>query len=177
MTKTLPGTTPRRSRAFTIAEMLVVLVIIAFASTVSLMAYSNHRKAANLRSASEKVKRAMIDARYRAIAEGQTARLVFDLTNQAFWIDIVDGLGRTAQPMVLPPETFGLDVVLESVQIQNVVATADQIAADFKPDGTNPLAKVLLRRESDDPNLDASYYTIQIYPSSAEPHIWANTRR
>ncbi|MCC5875224.1 MAG: prepilin-type N-terminal cleavage/methylation domain-containing protein [Candidatus Sumerlaeia bacterium] len=167
----------RPRRGFTIAEILVVLVIIAFASTVSLLAYSNYRKGATVRSAAEMVKRTMVDARYRAIAEGQTARLVFDLTHQAFWIDIVDGGGQVVTPMALPPTTFGLDVVMESVQIQGIVATTDQIAADFKADGTNPLTKVHLRREADDPNLDESYFTVQIYPSSAEPHIWPNTRR
>lgn len=156
---------------------MVVLVIIAFASTVSLLAYSNYRKAASVRSASEMIKRTMIDARYRAIAEGQTARLVFDLTNQAFWIDIVDGGGQVITPMALPPTTLNPDVVMESVQIQGVTATSDMIIADFRSDGTNPLTKVHLRREADDPSLDESYFTVQIYPSSAEPHIWPNTRR
>lgn len=172
-----PSQPHRRRRGFTIAEVLVVLVIISFASTVSLLAYSNYRKAATVRSAAEMIKRTMVDARYRAIANGTPSQVVFDLTNQAFWVDVLDTDGSILKPKVIQPEPIGEEVVLESVQIQSTTYSSGQRSVIFQADGTNPLAKVILRREADDPNLDESYYTVQIYPSSAEPHIWANTRR
>lgn len=176
MTDSCKHSRPRR-RGFTIAEVLVVLVIISFASTISLLAYSNYRKAATVRSAAEMIKRTMVDARYRAIASGTPSRVVFDLTNQAFWVDVIDTDGTIIDPKVVPPEPIGAEVILESVQIQSTTFSTGQRSVVFQPDGTNPLAKVILRREADDPNLDESYYTVQMYPSSAEPHIWANTRR
>jgi prepilin-type N-terminal cleavage/methylation domain-containing protein len=167
----------RRLRAFTLAELLVVLVIISFASTVALLAYSNYRKAATARGAAEKVKRVLVEARSRAIADGRPSQVVFDLTAQVMWIDDLETNGQIRAPKVTPPEPFGPGVVVETVQIQSTTFSDGLIQAVFRPDGTNPLTKVILRREAADPSVDENYYTVQIYPTSAEPRVWPNARR
>ena len=158
-------------------EMLVVLVIITFATSIALLAYGNYRKTSTVRSAAEKIKRVMIEARSRAIADGRPSQVVFDLTEQTIWVDDLDGTGQLRAPKVVEPEFLGRDIILETVQVQNTTVSTGLARATFFPDGTNPLTKVILRRSDSDANVDDSYFTVQIYPSSAEPRVWPNARR
>ena len=169
----LPGT----RRGFSLPELLVVLIIIGFATTVALLAYGNYRKAANVRSAAEKIKSTIIQARTRAIASNQPSSVVFDMTNEVVWIDDLTSALAIRTPKVIPPEGLGDDVIIEEVQIGSSSFSTGQQRAVFRPDGTNPLVTVHLRRGFDDATQDGNYYSVQIYPTSAEPKVWPNVRR
>lgn len=166
-----------RRRGFSLPELLVVLVIICFATTVALLAYGNYRRAANVRSGAEKVKSIIVQARTRAIASNQPSAVVFDLTNQALWIDDLDNTLAVRTPKIIPPEGVVNDVLMDEVKVGSSTVTTGLQRAIFRPDGTNPLITVNLRRIGDDASVDENFYSIQMYPTSAEPKIWPNERR
>lgn len=158
-------------------ELLVVIVIILFASSVSIVAYSNFRKGATVRTSAEKVSAAMVNARTRAIASNLPSSVLFDLENNTFWIDDLDATLAVRTPKVIAPETLHADVEIESVRINSQEFTSGMRRVVFQPDGTNPFVTINIRRIFDDQNDDAGYFSIQIYPTAAEPKIWPNERK
>lgn len=168
---------PRRSRGFSLAELLVVLVIISLASTMAIVAYSNSRKGASVRSGADKVRAVIVNARTQAIADGRPTQVVFDLTNQQMWIDALDEAGEIRAPKIVAPEMLGFGVVMETVRINTNTFSQGLARAVFTPEGTNPMITVNLRREFDDATVNENYFTVQMYPSSPEPRVWANARR
>ncbi len=166
-----------RRRGFSLAELLVVLSIVLFAVTVSLLAYGNYRKGATVRSAADKVRAAMVQARYRAIASGLPSAVVFDVDNTVIWIDDLDEDLSPRAPKAVAPEFLGDDVIIDLLRINANSFNSGVQQVVFRPDDTNPLVTVHLRREFDDPADDENYYSVQMYPNSAEPRVWANVRR
>lgn len=175
--KNLSPLTKRSRRGFSLAELLVVLFIVTFAATVSLLAYGNYRKGATVRSGADKVRAAMVQARYRAIASNLPTALVFDLNNHAIWIDELNEDLTPRNPKVVPPELLGDDVLIDQLRVNASTYESEVHQAIFRPDDTNPFVTVHLRRDFDDPEDDENYYSVQIYPNSAEPRVWANVRR
>jgi len=171
-----PSLRSRRRRGFSMAEMLVVLVIIAFASTVSLLAYSNYRQGANVRTSAEKVRALLVNARARSIASGLPAAVTFDLDNQSYWIDDLDSALAIRAAKAIPPEVFPEEVIVESLKIGADVHEDGTRRIVFRPEGTNPFITVNLRRAFGD-DVDTNYYAIQMYPTSADPKVWAHARK
>lgn len=169
----------RGRRGFSLAELLVVIVIVGFASSMAILSYSQFRQAQNVRSEADKIKALLVNARTRAIAEGDPVQVVFDLTNQAMWVDdLEEGTRAVIRPKVIAPEAVNEQVVLEAVQVGGDPEVTDDLAyAIFDATGTNPFITIILRRADDDPSIDENYTSIQLYPSSAEPKIWPNERR
>lgn len=164
------------TRGFSIAELLVVVVIVAFASSVALLGYSNYRKDAEVRTSAEKVKALMAEARMRAIADDLPSAVVFDLTNQAVWIDDLNSDQTVRRPKVVAPEGLG-NVVIEELKINTFTYSNEVRRVVFEPDGANPLVVVTLRRDVDDANVDENYYSVQMYPASPVPRVWPNVRK
>jgi prepilin-type N-terminal cleavage/methylation domain-containing protein len=167
----------KRGRGFSLAEVLVVVVIISFASAMAILAYSNSRKSASVEGAAERIRSMMVNARFQAIADSYPSQIVFDLTNQQVWIDALDGSGQIRVPKIVAPEILGSDVVLETVKINSTTYSQGLAMAVFTAEGTNPLVTVNLRREFDDASISENYYSVQMYPSSSEPKVWPNVRK
>ncbi len=174
--KTPPLSKVRR-RGFSLAELLVVLAIVLFAVTISLLAYGNYRQGATVRSAADKVRAAMVQARYRAIASNLPSALVLDLDNSAIWIDDLDENFDPRAPKAVHPEHLGDDVIIDLLRINADSFDSGVHQVVFRPDDTNPFVTVHLRLEFDDPADEDSFYSVQMYPNSAEPRVWANVRR
>lgn len=164
-------------RGFSLAEILVVLTIIAFASTVALLAYSNYRKGSNVRNAATEVSRVLSTAHMRAIAQNRPSSVVFDIGNSAFWIDDLEDTLDVRTPKVVPPKFLSEDVVIDTVRIGAAEYTNGQQRVIFWPDGTKSFITVNLRNTYDDSGADESYYSIQMYPTAPEPKIWPNARK
>ncbi|MBI1292128.1 prepilin-type N-terminal cleavage/methylation domain-containing protein [bacterium] len=177
MVQSLSSPLPRRRRGFSLPELLVVLVIVIFASTIALLAYSNYRKGASVRSSAERVKALLVEARTRAIAKNAPASATFDLTNQVMWVDELNSDETIRSPKVVTPEYFPLETVLEELRVNSSTYSTDIRKVVFQPDGRCPLITVILRREQGDTADPASYYSVQMYPTSAEPKVWPNVRR
>lgn len=157
--------------------MLVVLVIIGFATTVSVLAYKNYRKTATIRGAAERIKSMIVEARTRAIADNQPSSVTFDLDRQSVWIDDLTTSGGIRTPKAIAPEYIGPEIVIESVRLNSTAFPSGIRRATFNPDGTNAFLTINLRREYDDASVDENYFSIQIYPNSAEPRVWPNERK
>jgi Tfp pilus assembly protein FimT len=167
----------RREKAFSLPELLVVIVIVMIASTVSLVAYANYRREASVRSSAESVKSLLVEARTRAIADNLPVAVAFDLTNQVMWVDELESDLSIRRPKVVAPEYFPVDTVLEEVRINSAAFTTDIRRVVFRPDGSNPLVTIILRRERAETGGDTNYYTVQMYPASPEPRVLPNERR
>jgi len=68
-------------------------------------------------------------------------------------------------------------VVIHELKINGVVYSTDLRRVTFQPDGRNPMVTVTLRRPFDDVNVTENYYSVQLYPASAEPRVWPNERK
>lgn len=173
--RTMPVT--NRRLGFSLPELLVVMTIIAFASTVSLLAYSNYRKGSNVRGAASEVSRAFVTAQTRAIAQNLPSAVVLDLENQIFWIDDLESSFAVRAPKVVPPKYLSEDVVIDSLTVGATEFTDGQHRVVFMPDGTNPFVTVNLRGTYADTSVDANFYSVQMYPTSPTPKIWPNARK
>jgi prepilin-type N-terminal cleavage/methylation domain-containing protein len=167
----------RPRRGFSLPEMLVVMVIVAFASTIALLAYSNYRKGANIRSTSEKIKAVLVEARTRAIAENLPAAATFDLTNQVMWIDELAADESIRRPKVITPEYLPPDSIIEELRINSLTYTTDIRRVIFQPDGRSPLVTIIVKREGSEGTSPNDFYSVQLYPASPEPKVWPNVRR
>lgn len=156
---------------------MVVLVIILVASSLALLAYGNFRRSATVRSDAEKIKAILVAARTRAIADGKPSSVLFDLDTQQMWVDDLEANGDIRRPKAVPVEFINPDVLLESVRLGATTQTTGQARVTFTPEGTNAFVTVLLRRQKADTAVDTNYYSVQLYPSSSEPRVWAYERR
>lgn len=160
--------------------MLVVIIIISFAATVAILAFSNYRKGSSVSGAAWEVQSVLSTAKMRSIANNLPSQVVFDLNNHAFWIDDLQDTLAIKDPKAVAPHYLASDVTIESVKINSVelVSGEDDFAiVVFRPDGSNPYITVYLRGTHENADVDENYYTVQLYPSSAEPKVWPNARK
>jgi prepilin-type N-terminal cleavage/methylation domain-containing protein len=174
MTRRLAG---RNSRGFSLVEMLIVVVIIMIMSTVAVLSYGTYRKSAKISGAADRVKALMIQARTRAIGNGAASRFTVDMDRAQVWLDEFDRFGNLKAIKVIHPEPLGADIIVQEVKIGGVTFTSGVVSAMFLPDGTNPRLTVNVRRVDSPAGADASYYSVQLFPTSSDPKIWPNARK
>ncbi|CAN5371301.1 hypothetical protein BH09SUM1_BH09SUM1_01980 [soil metagenome] len=167
----------QKRRGFTLPEVIVVVAIVAIMSTISVVSYAGYRKDAPVKSAAERVKSLMTEARTRAIADDLPSSVAFDLTNNAIWIDDLDVSGGIRKAKATTPEYLGPDVVIEELKVNSTVYTDDIRHVIFTPNGSNPKTTVTLRRPFDNSTVDTNFYSVQMYPASPEPKVWAHERK
>jgi len=166
-----------RTRGFSLPELLVVMVIVIFASTIALLAYANYRKGASIRSSAERVKALLVEARTRAIAENLPTAAAFDLSNQVMWVDELAADESIRRPKVVTPEYLPPETILEELRINSDTYNSDVRRVVFQPDGRSPLITIVLRREQSSGTDPRDFYSVQMYPASPEAKVWPNVRR
>lgn len=162
--------------AFTLVEILVVLVILSLLTTTALFSYTRFRQSQSIESSSEIVRRILMQARNRAIHLNLPHQVVIDLDNDTMWIDQLNSTRTETTPKIIPEQGMVAGVEIAELLIQNTRVTTGRHALMFEPDGRNPFVVVLLRKEIDDPSVDANYYSVRLFPSSGEAQILANRR-
>lgn len=165
-----------RRRAFTLLEMVVVLAIVVILSTMALYSYVQYRRSLALESSARLVQQMLMVGRARAITTALPQDVVISLDADTFWVDAWDATRTTPRRQVVPETATAENVVIESVTIGGSTFTTGLQAIPFEPDGSNPLVIVDLRRDFDDPLLDASYFSVQLLPTSSEAQIRRNDR-
>jgi hypothetical protein len=115
-------------------------------------------------------------------AKGQAIHLnlphdvVINLDRDSFWINQFNSARTEMTPKVVDEEQVSEFVTIDRLQIGSSVFTAGTHAISFEPDGKNPYVLIHLIREFDDPSEDLNYFSVRLYPSSAEPQILPKQR-
>ena len=161
----------RGKRGFSMAEILVVLVIIALGSTIALYSYSNYRKSLSVQSSARKIQATLSAARGFAINTNRPHNVVIDLDRQLFWIDSLNSARTETTPKITGEEALSEFVVIDQLRIDSNVYTDGVRTVAFRPEGGNPYVVILLRREFDDPSAGENYYSVRLTPASGEPQI------
>ncbi|MBI5155612.1 prepilin-type N-terminal cleavage/methylation domain-containing protein [Candidatus Poribacteria bacterium] len=173
-----PGGCGRRegARGFSMAEILVVLFILALGSTIALYSYANYRKSLTVQTSARKFQAVLSQARGRAINFNLPNQVTVDLDSESFWVDELNSTRTDYKAKVIPEEKVSEFVIIEQLQIGSSTFTSGIHAIVFEPDGTSPFVVVHMRREFDDPSQDENYYSVRMYPSSGEPQVLPKQR-
>ena len=102
---------PRRTfhPAFTLIELLLVLVVIATALAIAAPAMSGWGRGSRMRDAGDHLLATTKWARAQAIADGQVYRLNVDAQNNRYWVSVQQGLEFVPVDSQFGRETFGED--------------------------------------------------------------------
>lgn len=158
----MPAPRPAR-RAFTVAELVVVMSIIVILSTVAVVGYGSLRTADELDASARRVQSTLHRARTLAINSGQPHEFAIDLDQHAFWVDNVDA--TTPRPKV-----DGLAFLTEHARFARVrigghpPVESGEVRIPFAPDGRSPFAVIQVLRAGADDADPANYHTIRLFP-------------
>lgn len=166
----------RSARGFSLAEVLVVLVILSVISTTALLSYANFREGAAADSSARIVQRTLIQARSNAIQLGLPHEVVFDLDNQTVWVDRFNVDFTETAPRIVPETALAEFIVIDRLRIGSQTHTSGVHRVLFEPDSRNPLVVVHLRREGDDPGEDSNFHSVRLFPMSGEAQILPRRR-
>ncbi len=163
-------------RAFTLPELLIVIIIIGLLSGLAIISYSGYRNYLLLRNASREITSALSTARSLAINNNGYYRAGFALEEGMFWIDEVDAYGNPSRPKVVH-----VKYVNELVEITSIVVGEDEydegfVYIMFYPDSTAEFSSIYLKRKAGS-DADEEYYTIRLYPGTAKTRIYPNQRK
>lgn len=171
-----PGKFRASRRAFSLAEILVVIVILILGSTIALYSYASYRKTLTVQTSASKFQRVLSLARGRAINMAVPHQVVVDLDRNTFWIDQLNAGGGITKPKVVEETAVSDFVVIESLQVGAATHTGGTRTIRFEPAGNNPFVLALMRREFDDPAFDGHFFSIRMFPSSGEAQVLPKTR-
>ena len=175
VTPALPFVFRRRLTAvrggFSLAEIIVVMAIAALGSTIALYSYSNYRKSLSVQSSARKVQAVLSTAKRFAIDSRSPHAVIFDLDAESMWVDSLDASYGMLRPKVIDEEQVADFVLLEELKVGSQTYTTGRQSVVIEPDGRNPYVIVTLRREFDDPSDEESFYSVRLWPSSAEAQI------
>lgn len=172
MTTVAPAFSLRRYRAFSLVEILVVIVIIAVGSTVALYGYASYRNSLVVETSARLVQRNLLYAKNRAISYRVPHDVVVDLDRDTIWVDELDPTGSSvAKPKVAEEEGAAEFVDIALLRIGSADYAVGERRIRFSPDGTNPFVVVHLIRDVDDANVDANYTSVELAPTSVDARV------
>jgi general secretion pathway protein H len=147
-----------RAQGFTLLELIVVVLVISLALSLSYPALSRGTSAVHLRTAARDVLNTFRYAREKAVTEQSGMRVAIYKDKQEFVL--TDSLGEGNRMYVLPKD----------VQIQRLVLAGSEITEGplwvrFLPNGSSDEAEVLLKSDR------GSYYRIFTDPITGGARI------
>lgn len=157
-----------RQRAFTLAEIMVVVVIISVITAVSLPSLRGMAKNNRLRTSVRELMSLMKYARSEAVFNGRTTEVFLDTANREFWLDLRTPDPKTGKYDPRAPKasmerkrTLENEVFFASVNALNDnIIDGKIIAIDFFPDGTASPVMISLANAQD------VSYTIEVLKST-----------
>jgi len=168
---------PRRSRAFSLVEILVVIAIMAIGSTVALYGYASYRNSLVVETSARLIQRNLLYAKNRAISYRVPHEVVIDLDRDTVWVNELDATGTSvAKPKVSDEEGVAEFVDLALLKIGPASYAVGERRIRFSPDGRNPFVVVHLIRDVDDYNVDANYTSVELAPSSVDARVVVGER-
>jgi prepilin-type N-terminal cleavage/methylation domain-containing protein len=172
----------RASRAFTMIELIVVVVIVAIITTAGLYSYATFRNSHVQDVSSGLVEQVLLQARNRAITLNRIQEIQVDLDRNLIWVDQFNPPEAPAVllvrvPYVVPEVGMADFVDLVSIRVDgNPAQTTGIVPVRLEPGAPGPLVLIELRREPDDATLDESYTTIRMEPGSLDVEVLKRTR-
>lgn len=169
----------RAKRAVSIIELLVVVVILLIFSTLTVISYHGMARGLAARSQSSEINAAFVLARELAITNSQPHQVVIDRPTRTFWIDRLDSTGSQIEsPQVTGIEPFLPQALVEQVTINSaVIPETGRGSILFRPDGSSDRAVMHLAQRGADLTDDTEYFSIVLYPPTAQARIYPNERR
>lgn len=165
-----------RARAFSMVEILVVLIILSIMTTVALFSYSTFKDSQSLQMSADKARRILMQGRNRAINLNLPQEVVVDLDRESMWVNQLNSTRTQTSPKVVPEERMADFVRIEELRINSTTFTSGEHVIAFEPAGGNPLVVLSLKREADDPARDENYFSVRLFPTSGEAQILENQR-
>ena len=166
-----------RYRAFTLPEMLIVVVILTIFSGLAIVSYSGVRNYMRLRTAAREIDSVLSAARAMAINQNGYFRVGIYIDTGMLWIDEIDSFGNLSQPKVVHQKRINNLVKIVSVRVeQGAVLTSGIAYIIFRPDSTAQYSTLYLRRYHS-PDVDDNYYTIKVFPATGRARVYPNQRR
>lgn len=167
----------RARRAFSLVEIMVVIVILAVGSTVALYGYAGYQKSLVVETSARLLQRNLLFAKNRAISYGLPHEVVVDLDRNTVWVDELDATGASVvKPKVAEEEGVADFVDVTFLKIGAAEYSVGTRRIRFMPDGTNPYVVMHLIREVDDRNVASNYTSVELHPTSVDARVVADRR-
>ncbi len=140
----------RSDQGFTLAEMLVVLALLAVAATVSLPWLKGQQRNTELTQVTRKLSAGLAEARLAAISQNRESVLTFKENDRTFMLD-----GK--RKIATLPQTA-------SAELLTVKGNASDLSKDFRffPDGSSTGGEIVLTSGSEKKSVKISWLTGQI---------------
>jgi prepilin-type N-terminal cleavage/methylation domain-containing protein len=176
------GLRAMRHRAFSMIELMVVVVIIAIVTTAAFYSYATFRNSQGVDVSGGLVEQVFLQARNRMLTLNRIQEIRVDLDRNAIWVDQLNPaeppmVGIVRVPYVVPEMETANDVEIVSVRVNGQPAqTTGIVDIRLEPGELGPLVLIELKRQPDDPAIDENYTTIRIEPGSLDVEVLKRTR-
>lgn len=171
-----------RGRAFTMIELMVVVVIIAIVTTAAFYSYTTFRNRLGVDVSGGLVEQVLLQARNRVMTLNRIQEVRVDLDQNAIWVDQLNpaeppAVGLVRVPYVVPEMQTADVVEIVSIRVNGAPRETTGIV-DFRlePGELGPLVLIELKRQPDDPAVDENYTTVRMEPGSLDVEALKRTR-
>lgn len=168
----------RHNRAVSVVELLIVVVILLIFSTLTIISYHSMTRGLVARGQANEFNATFVLARELAITNGTSHQVIIDQGNRAFWINRLTSSGAVELPKISGDEFFLPETRIPRITVNaSVVPQSGQAVITFRPDGTSDSARIQILRQGADDNDDTEFFTIVLYPATANARIYPRERR
>jgi hypothetical protein len=163
----------RRNRGFTALELLGAMVLSLILLTVGMAGFRLYERELPLSGAAGRLTHGLATARTMAIARNSTFTVVIDRRFNHYYIDETDRFGGVLAPQVVAPESFGEQVIVESILPLN----ASVVRARFFPDGSSDELYIHMKLANRvNSNDEADVTTVRLYGPTGQSRVFENQR-